>query len=73
MSEVANKPGILLTKVPDHIVGRPHVNTVRRWAGRGVRGVRLRTWLVGGRRYTSAQAIAQFIRDLTVMTASTSS
>lgn len=69
MNLVANQPDILLTDVPNHVVGRPHINTIRRWAGRGVRGVRLRTWLVGGRRYTSIQAIAQFIQELSAITA----
>jgi hypothetical protein len=64
MFEQASESLILLTEVPGHVGGRPAVNTVRRWAGRGVRGVRLRSWLVGGRRYTSLQALAEFASAL---------
>lgn len=41
--------------------GRPHISTIHRWRLRGVRGVRLETILVGGRRFTSRTAIADFI------------
>ena len=44
--------------------GSPHVNTARRWADRGVRGVLLETWRVGGRRFTSEGAILEFIKQL---------
>ncbi len=33
------------------LLGPPHVNTLWRWATRGVRGIRLRTVMVGGCRY----------------------
>ena len=38
-----------------------HISTVYRWANSGIRGVRLETMVVGGRRYTSEEAIARFI------------
>ncbi len=53
-----------LTEAPAHISNHPSVITLRRWVRRGVRGVRLRTWLVGGRRYTSDRAIAEFLARL---------
>lgn len=40
----------------------PHVATLYRWMSRGVRGVRLRTCLIGGRRYTSQEALDEFHR-----------
>jgi Protein of unknown function (DUF1580) len=40
--------------------GRPHVSTLHRWAGRGVRGRRLETVLIGGRRFTSLEALKRF-------------
>jgi hypothetical protein len=46
---------------PKIIPGRPHISTLHRWRLRGCRGVRLETCLVGGRRYTSEEAIARFI------------
>ena len=53
-----------LTQAARLVPGRggksPHVNTLFRWAGRGVRGVRLRTRLIGGQRMTTQQWLAEF-------------
>jgi hypothetical protein len=53
----------------------PDLSTVWRWATRGCRGVVLETWLIGGRRVTTAEAVARFInalstgqKDATVLT-----
>ena len=46
------------------IPGRPVSTTVRRWSTTGIRGVRLQTALIGGRRYTSREAIRRFIAEL---------
>jgi hypothetical protein len=37
-----------------------HVNSVRRWARKGVRGVRLEVLAVGGLVYTSEEALARW-------------
>ena len=39
---------------------RPHISTLHRWRLRGVRGVKLETCLIGGRRYTSREAVERF-------------
>ncbi|MGE3819866.1 MAG: DUF1580 domain-containing protein [Isosphaeraceae bacterium] len=57
---------IPLGEVPDHVPrpeGAPRVNasTVWRWRKTGVRGATLETVAVGGRVYTSAEALARFI------------
>ena len=44
---------------------RPSSPTIWRWYSRGVAGVRLATVVVGGRRYTSREAIARFIAGTT--------
>lgn len=44
------------------IPGQPHLSTVIRWSRKGVQGVKLETVLVGGRRFTSLEAIDRFIR-----------
>lgn len=49
-------------KVPPN---RPHVSTLHRWRLKGVRGVKLETCLVGGRRYTSLEAMARFFAAIT--------
>lgn len=44
--------------------GNPHIATRWRWAGKGVRGVRLETIVVGGQRFTSVEAVSRFIAAL---------
>lgn len=44
---------------------RPHVSTLWRWAQRGIRGIRLETILIGGRRYTSDEALDRFFTAAT--------
>jgi hypothetical protein len=54
----------LLTKAADDVPGRPHISTMIRWALRGVKGTRLETVMVGGRRFTSIEAIQRFLTRL---------
>ncbi len=49
-------------EAPELIPGRPHVSTLHRWRLRGVRGRRLETFLSGGRRFTTLEAIERFLR-----------
>jgi len=49
--------------------GRPHISTVWRWIQRGVRGVKLETVLIGGRRYTSNEALERFVSRTTAAAA----
>lgn len=42
----------------------PHLATVWRWAGQGVRGVTLETGRIGGRRVTSVEAVRRFLARL---------
>ncbi len=46
--------------------GRPHMSpdTAFRWSTRGVRGVRLQTMLVGGRRMTRRRWVDEFLAAL---------
>jgi hypothetical protein len=48
-------------QAPQHIPGRPHVSTLHRWRLSGVRGRKLETFLSGGRRFTSMEAIQRFL------------
>jgi hypothetical protein len=56
---------IPMKEIPKYVPGRPSVCTVWRWASRGCRGVRLKTWSVGNRRFTTREAIAEFIATRT--------
>jgi hypothetical protein len=44
---------------------RPHVSTLHRWRLRGVRGVKLETCVIGGRRFISKEAIRRFAEATT--------
>jgi hypothetical protein len=59
---------ILLTEANRLFPGRGgkhvHKNTVIRWALSGVRGVKLRTTRVGGRRFTCQQWASEFLAAL---------
>ena len=39
---------------------RPNLSTLHRWRLKGVRGVRLESCLLGGKRYTSLEALQRF-------------
>lgn len=45
--------------------GAVHVSTIHRWRMKGVRGVRLETFLRGGIRYTTDEAIERFFAATT--------
>ena len=42
-----------------------HVSTVHRWGSRGVRGVKLRTIRIGGKRYVTRAALDEFAAGVT--------
>lgn len=51
-----------LTTAVEIVTGRRvHLSTALRWAQRGCRGVRLQTWVLGGRRLTTQAAVREFI------------
>lgn len=52
-------------RLPSH----PHVSTVWRWVLYGVRGTKLESVLIGGLRYTSAQALERFVAGTTAKAA----
>lgn len=49
-----------LSEASRYLPDRPHVSTLHRWRLRGIRGIKLETILVGGRRYTSREALERF-------------
>jgi hypothetical protein len=56
----------------DPVLGRPvHIATIYRWANKGVRGIRLETVMVGGRRLTTQEAMTRFFDRLTQTAGST--
>jgi hypothetical protein len=51
---------IPISDVPKITPGRPNLSTIWRWRLKGVRGITLETFLSGGKRYTSVEAIRRF-------------
>lgn len=62
MIRIADEHLVPLSQVPKLLPEpRPHRNAVYRWAKHGVRGgVRLECIQIGGRRYTSVEALQRF-------------
>jgi hypothetical protein len=61
---VALQDALSFAQAADFVPGRPHVATVWRWATHGVRGIRLQSWSIGGRRFTTTAALEEFLRAL---------
>lgn len=57
---------IPVVKVPDLLPSRPHISTVWRWINCGIGGKKLETFRIGGKRYTSSEAIHRFVKALTL-------
>ncbi len=64
MIDIDHETMRLLTQAAKDVPGRPSISTLMRWASKGIRGVTLETVLIGGRRYTSVEAIGRFVRRL---------
>jgi len=56
---------ISLAAAPAEVPGRPHSATLQRWRLKGLCGVKLETVLVGGRRFTSREALERFFNRVT--------
>lgn len=54
-----------LPQAANRLPSRPHVSTLHRWRFIGVGGVKLETCLIGGRRYTSEEALERFVAATT--------
>lgn len=66
MIDTAQEELIAVRDIPKHVPGnRPHIGTCWRWILSGTRGVKLESVLVGGRRYTSTEALERFFSATT--------
>jgi hypothetical protein len=65
MSISLNETLVSLTEASKILPGRPCCSSLWRWYARGVRGVRLETLVVAGRRFTSREAIERFVAATT--------
>ena len=64
--DLANETPITLAKAAQTLPGGAvHVSTIHRWRMKGCRGVRLETFLRGGVRHTTREAIERFFAATT--------
>ncbi len=69
MGNILDEDWIPFAKGIRSLPGRPHISTGYRILSKGTRGVFLETILVGGRRYTSRQALRRFVEAVTAAAA----
>jgi len=69
MIDVNSEHIVSFAEAPATLPGRPHISTLHRWRLRGIRGHRLETCLIGGRRYTSSEALERFVAATTAAAA----
>jgi hypothetical protein len=65
MIDVGNEQIVTFAEAARSLPGRPNITTLWRWRNRGVRGVKLEVACVGGRTYTSREALARFLERVT--------
>ncbi len=60
-------PGALLSlaEAAKILPGNPHLSTLHRWRVRGIRGIKLATLKIGGRRFVRRDALEEFIAATT--------
>jgi len=55
---------LTMAQAVDFVPGRPNVSTLWRWATKGVRGQKLFTTIVGGRRMVTLESLERFLLRL---------
>ena len=56
------KTSVPLVQAVEQVTGyRPHIQTCRRWVKRGVHGIRLEAKFIGGKYYTTLEAVRDFV------------
>jgi len=53
-----------LAEIRSLLPGKRHMSTIHRWMQRGVRGIKLPTILIGGRRYVEAESFSKFLQQI---------
>ncbi len=60
MSKLLAKKCISFAEAAKILPGNPSISTLWRWYRYGVKGVKLRTLVIGGRRYTTPEFLSEF-------------
>ena len=69
--DILSRDLIPFSKLPSLLPSRPHLSTCHRWRLRGVRGIRLQTLLIGGRRFVDRDDLNRFVEQLSAGDSST--
>ena len=65
MIDASSEQLLSLTQAAASLPNRPHVCTLHRWRLSGVAGILLETVRIGGRRFTSREALDRFHKSVT--------
>ncbi len=71
MINIRDEELLTLVEAARRVPHRPHIATLHRWVARGVRNVRLEAVRIGGRTYTSTEALQRFVDRLSASRAVT--
>ncbi|MCC9608553.1 DUF1580 domain-containing protein [Blastopirellula sp. JC732] len=63
--EISSESLLSFAEAARRLPGRPNISTLHRWRLHGIRGVKLESALIGGRRYTSVEALERFSMRMT--------
>ena len=61
MIDLSTETVFPVSEAPKHIPGRPSQGSCWRWVLQGVGGIKLESILIGGKRFTSHEAIQRFV------------
>jgi hypothetical protein len=64
MININNETLLTLAEAARSLPGRVHVSSLWRWARRGIKGVKLESIAIGGRRFTSIESLQRFADQL---------
>jgi Protein of unknown function (DUF1580) len=65
MIDLAAESLLTLREAAESLPGGTHTSTLHRWRRLGVRGHKLETVVIGGRRFTSREALQRFAQATT--------
>jgi len=67
MVDIHSESVLSLAQAASSLPGRPHLSTIHRWRLHGIRGIKLETFLIGGRRFTSRESLERFSERITAV------
>lgn len=65
MIDISSEKLLTFSQAAEKLPSRPHTSALHRWTNSGIRGIKLETILIGGRRFTSWEALQRFVEATT--------